>query len=166
MKILRYVISAAIFAVLYSALYAGARYSDLLVRTHEAIDSTGLPSHSSNRIIPGRGLLPYRVLGLASWWIFYPAHKSESWYRNRPSFFFRHSSHESLQSSHNAYPRDTGPRKEICEQGRAVNRWPFQLSSGDYRGSAFRHRGCSQKGIPSAFTPILRDSPFPPASDT
>jgi hypothetical protein len=160
------VISAAIFAVLYSALYAGARYSDLLVRTHEAIDSTGLPSQSSNLIISGRGLLPFRVLGLASWWIFYPAHKFESWYRNRPAYFFRDSNHESLHSFYKAYPRDTGPRNKICEQGRAVNRWPFQLSSGRYRGSAFRHRACEKQCRPSAFTPIPCDSPFPPASDT
>lgn len=125
MKIRRYVISAVIFAVLYSALYAGARYSDLLVRTHEATDSTGLPSQSSNRIISGRGLLPFRVLGLASWWIFYPAHKFESWYRNRPAYFFRDSNHESLHSFYEAYPRDTGPRNTICD---APNGYPRQAS--------------------------------------
>jgi len=30
-------------------------------------------------------------------------------------------------------PRDAGPRKELGEQGRAANRWPFGLSSEGYR---------------------------------
>jgi len=70
------------------------------------------------------------------------------------------------KANRDAIKKRVSHTNNMAEQGRAVNRWPSPLSSGGYRGSAFRHRGCWQKSIPSAFIPGLCDSPFPPASDT
>lgn len=85
------ILLAAVLAacVLYPLGYLGARSADLLVRTPEAIDASGLPTRYSNRIIHGRGtFLPNLTTELIRLY-FYPACRLESWYRNRPSFFFR-----------------------------------------------------------------------------
>jgi hypothetical protein len=89
MKIRKFVAVTLLLAVAYPVLYVGARSSTLLVRTCEAIDWTGRPSRWSNRIIPGRDFITFQLLGGLSWHMFYPAHRLETWYRNRPSYFFR-----------------------------------------------------------------------------
>jgi hypothetical protein len=78
-------------ALCYPILYFAARGSHLLVRTPEAINADGLPSRYSNRIIPCRGAFPIQIAGIAGWYLFYPAHMAETWYRNRPEYFFRNS---------------------------------------------------------------------------
>jgi len=88
-KMKKYAALILLLAVAYPVLYVGARSSKLLVRTCEAIDWTGHPSRWSNRIKPGRGFIVFSLLGELSWDVFYPAHKLETWYRNRPSYFFR-----------------------------------------------------------------------------
>jgi hypothetical protein len=81
-----YVTVIVLLTVAYPLGYVGARSAHLLVRTSEAIDWTGLPSKWSNRIVPGRGW--HRLGGIPSWYLFYPAHRAETWYRNRPAYFF------------------------------------------------------------------------------
>lgn len=106
MNIRRYLKIIILLLAIYPLLYFGARASHLLVRSPEAIDSTGSPSRYSNRIIPCRGMIPLQILGVTSGYLFYPAHRIETWYRNRPEYFFR-----------NSY------KKEV-EQGRGANALP------------------------------------------
>lgn len=89
MALRKYIASALFLALAYPVLYVGARSSHLLVRTCEGIDWTGHPSRWSNRIIPGRGFITFQLLGGLCWQVFYPAHRLETWYRNRPAYFFR-----------------------------------------------------------------------------
>ena len=105
MKIKKYVALTLVLAVAYPVLYVEARSSKLLVRTCEAIDWTGRPSKWSNRIIPGRGFITFQLLGGLNWCVFYPAHRLETWYRNRPSYFFREVIERKKRS--NQAPEDT-----------------------------------------------------------
>lgn len=89
----------ACLAVAYAAAYLGARSSHLLVRTCAEADWTGRPSRWSNRIIPGRGTLAFGLAGALCWRVFRPAHTLETWYRNRPSYFFREAIRREKRSS-------------------------------------------------------------------
>jgi len=52
-------------------------------------------------------------------------------------------------------------------KARAVNRWPVRsFDEHPFDVPPLRHRACWQKSRPSAFAPILREPPAPPASDT
>ena len=65
------------------------------------------------------------------------------------------------------FPRTIGPRMEICEQARPVNRWPMgSFDEHKYDVSPFRHRACWQNSRPSAFASDAFDPPAAPASDT
>jgi hypothetical protein len=85
MRIRRYLIISVLLLASYPFLYVGTRAAHLLVRTLENSD----PAYS-NQIKPGRGIIQF-VLGGPSWYLFYPAHRCETWYRNRPEYRYRQS---------------------------------------------------------------------------
>jgi len=80
---------SALLVIAYPALYIGVRASDLLVRRPEHCNIHGRPARDSNLIISCRGFILKQLVGDACWLVFFPAHKTEIWYRNRPRYFFR-----------------------------------------------------------------------------
>ena len=93
MRIKKWLILFAILAATYPLLYVGGRASHVLVRTLPNSD----PKYS-NLIIPGRGFISF-FLGETSWYVFYPAHKTEAWYRNRPEYRFRYHSKKRVEQT-------------------------------------------------------------------
>jgi hypothetical protein len=103
MRTRRYLILSVLLLGSYPLLYVGARASHLLVRTLENSD----PTYSS-RVIPGRGIIQF-FLGEPSWHLFYPAHRCETWYRNRPEYRYRHYKRRVEQSAAPLPSAPTGP---------------------------------------------------------
>jgi hypothetical protein len=101
------ILAMLLFAALYVGSYYEARAFHLLVRTPSDIKSDGLVSCGSNRIISCRG--PFFFIGVPAWYLFYPVHKMETWYRNRPEYFFRNHHSTKIKSKSSATSQMTVP---------------------------------------------------------